>query len=201
MSLNAASLKMLAEKGFTPLEMAEFAALLEAGQPRSKSAERQARYRERKRNGVTCDVTSDVTGDVTTPPNESISNPPSSEPNGSGSAAADPLKELFDVGVSILVGAGQTEKQARSLIGKWRKPKDRPDGEVLQALIDCRTRAISNPVEWLEKRFQGGTYVSASGYQYRGSLEQIQKEAQRRHDNDTYWQIEVDKKRGALAHG
>jgi hypothetical protein len=41
-------------------------------------------------------------------------------------------------------------------------------------------------------------YVSASGYEYRGSLEQIEREAQRRHDNDTYWQVQVDKKQEHL---
>lgn len=95
--------------------------------------------------------------------------------------ADDPVKELFDFGVKLLMEAGQTEKQARSLIGKWRKPP-RTDGDVLTALIDCRARHISNPVEWLQKRFGGVKYVSASGYEYRGSLRDIIREAERRAD-------------------
>jgi hypothetical protein len=96
-----------------------------------------------------------------TPP-ETDTETDSSVDKSTGGAAADPVKELFDVGVSVLKSAGSTEKQARSLIGKWRK--DNSDGEVLTALIDCRTRAIAEPVEWLTKRFSGTEYVSASGY-------------------------------------
>lgn len=101
--------------------------------------------------------------------------------------ADDPVKALFDTGVSLLTAAGQTEKQARSLIGKWRK--GRSDGDVLTALIDCRARAISNPVEWLQKRFGGVKFVSASGYEYRGSDSEIMREAERRGDMATFWAV------------
>lgn len=111
-----------------------------------------------------------------------------SEANASG--CADPLKELFDVGVSVLTGCGQTEKEARSLIGMWRKGK--PDGEVLTALVECRTRAISSPVEWLTKRLEGGEYVSPSGYRYRGDARTVMREAEQRADWGTYWQAKGD---------
>jgi uncharacterized protein YdaU (DUF1376 family) len=100
---------------------------------------------------------------------------------------ADPIKEMFDVGVALLVSTGTTEKQARSLIGKWRKAKG--EGEVLTALIDCRARAIVQPVEWLERRFKVSKWVSASGHEYRGSDEDALREAERRNDMDTYWRI------------
>src|ERR1044072_1655792 len=51
-------------------------------------------------------------------------------------ASADPIKDLFDAGVALLIDAGHTDKQARSLIGKWRKRKS--DGGILQGLLDCR---------------------------------------------------------------
>lgn len=104
--------------------------------------------------------------------------------NATGGEAADPVKELFDAGVKLLTAAGQSEKQARSLIGKWRK--GRSDGDVLTALIDCRARAISDPVEWLQKRFGGVKHVSASGYEYRGSNRDIMREAERRADWSTF---------------
>jgi uncharacterized protein YdaU (DUF1376 family) len=113
-----------------------------------------------------------------------------------GGKPPDPVKDLFDVGVSILTSAGQTEKQARSLIGKWRKAK-KSDGEVLTGLLDCRARAISNPVEWLEKRFTVARYVSKGGYEYRGDPETVLREAQRRNDMDTYWRVKGDMKREA----
>ncbi len=112
----------------------------------------------------------------------------SSEANASGAEPpSDPLKELFDVGVSILTASGQTEKQARSLVGKWRKEKGEAD--VLAAFLDCRARAISEPVEWLQKRFNGARWVSDSGYEYRGSDRDVLREAERRGDNNTYWSV------------
>jgi DNA-binding transcriptional regulator YhcF (GntR family) len=109
----------------------------------------------------------------------------SSEANASGGEPPDPVKELFDLGVSILTTSGSTEKQARSLIGKWRKSKG--EAVVLQALLDCRARSISNPVEWLEKRFHGARYVSASGYEYRGDDRDVMREAEKRADWNVYW--------------
>jgi uncharacterized protein YdaU (DUF1376 family) len=109
----------------------------------------------------------------------------------------DPVKELFDLGLAILTTAGTPEKQARSLIGKWRKAKG--DGEVLTALVDCRSKGISEPVEWLEKRFKSARYVSPSGYEYRGSLDDVIREAERRHDMNVYWQAKADKDRQVAA--
>lgn len=185
MSLNAAALKILAAKGLSADDLVVLAEALESGAPKSTGAIRQARYREkRKAQGVTCDATNDVTGDVTAPPIEEII-PPSSEANASGGQAADPVKDLFDLGVAILTASGSTEKQARSLIGKWRKSKG--EAVVLQALLDCRARAISNPIEWLEKRFHGARYVSASGYEYRGDDQSVMREAEKRADWNVYW--------------
>lgn len=43
------------------------------------------------------------------------------DPEGSAGKQPDPLKALFDFGVSVLTASGIKEPQARSLIGKWRK--------------------------------------------------------------------------------
>lgn len=119
----------------------------------------------------------------------------SSEANASG--CADPIKDLFDLGVSILKASGHSDKQARSLIGKWRKTKS--DADVLAGLLDCRTRSISNPVEWLEKRFNGARYVSASGYEYRGDDKTVMREAEKRADWNTYWAAKSAVGQGAHA--
>jgi hypothetical protein len=63
---------------------------------------------------------------------------------------ADVTKAVFDLGVQLLIDSGKTEPVARSLVGKWRKAHK--DGPVLQALLDCQARRISNPVEWMPKR-------------------------------------------------
>jgi uncharacterized protein YdaU (DUF1376 family) len=114
-----------------------------------------------------------------------------SEDKSSAQSAADPVKQVFDIGVSLLTSTGTTEKQARSLIGKWRKAKN-DDGAVLTALLDCQARRISEPIEWLEKRFRCSSYVSATGYQYRGNERAVMREAEKRADWDTYWQAKAN---------
>lgn len=77
MSLNAAALKLLAEKGLSAADIVALAEALESGGQRSSGAVRQARYRENKKaRAVTNDVTSDVTRDASlSPPNDNILTP------------------------------------------------------------------------------------------------------------------------------
>jgi uncharacterized protein YdaU (DUF1376 family) len=121
---------------------------------------------------------------------------PSSEDKSSGAKAPpDPRKQLIDLGLSLLMASGKSEKEARSLIGMWRKAKG--DGEVLAGLMDCQGQDITNPVEWLQKRFQSGRWVSASGYEYRGSDQDVMRESERRGDMGTYWRVKAAMSRNA----
>jgi Helix-turn-helix domain len=141
------------------------------------------------RHTVTPDTASPATHSRKTPDTQSpkpLGTVKSTVANATG-AGADPVKELFDAGVALLVASGRTDRQARSLIGKWRK--SRTDGDVMTGLIECRARAITEPVEWLEKRFNGAKHVSASGYEYRGDQHAILREAERRADWNTYWTV------------
>ena len=61
----------------------------------------------------------------------------------------DPLKQLFDRCVAMLAASGVPASQARSLTGKWRR--DYGDGVLIEAITDCQTRGVTNPVEWLAK--------------------------------------------------
>ena len=111
------------------------------------------------------------------------------KPTDTAQAVVDPIKELFDLGIAVLTATGLDEKRARSLIGKWRK-NEKSDGAVLAGLIDAKQKNISDPVPWLEARFAGASkWVSASGYEYRGTDEQVMREAERRHDMATYWSV------------
>ena len=85
------------------------------------------------------------------------------------------LKDLWD------------EQKARSNLGKWKK--DRGEVEVMKALLECQREHISEPLEWLTKRLQRARFVSKSGYEYRGSLEAIERECIHRNDNDTLWTV------------
>jgi len=72
-----------------------------------------------------------------------------SEANASGADApkADPVKVLFDDGVKLLTGTGTSERQARSLIGGWRKAHgDEATRTAIQAAYDHGALA---PVEFI----------------------------------------------------
>lgn len=96
--MNAATIRLLIEKGLCAADIAEIAESLEQKPARSKAAERQARYRERVKareeaDGVTSDVTRDVTNVTNhppySPPNDIYSNPPLDPPNTQKGRAED----------------------------------------------------------------------------------------------------------------
>jgi uncharacterized protein YdaU (DUF1376 family) len=82
----------------------------------------------------------------------SPSPPPNSDPIGSGAKAPqhDPVKALFDDGVRLLGDAGTPEKQARSLIGKWRK--DYGDEQTRTAIQAAYDNGVTEPAAWIEAR-------------------------------------------------
>lgn len=102
-------------------------------------------YRRERRNNRTKSYDNNDKHD---PPKENTQTPGSvSDETG---ASADPVKELFDLGVAMLKSQGHSEPKARSIVGGWRK--GRSPGEVVAALVDAKTRSISNLVEWMPKR-------------------------------------------------
>lgn len=65
-------------------------------------------------------------------------------------APPDPIKELFDTAVRILVGRGIAERQARSLLGRWRKDlKD--DGKLLSLLLLVEREAPVDVIGYMTK--------------------------------------------------
>lgn len=82
----------------------------------------------------------------------------SEEPSGSSGAAAPRSKSLGDlvwqIGPNFLAEHGCPERQARSLLGKWRK--ERGDAETLAALIAADRESVSEPVAWIEARLKNG---------------------------------------------
>lgn len=73
--------------------------------------------------------------------------------NEAGVPPADTVKAIFDIGVTLLAASGHDERAARSIVGRWRKAHT--DARVLEALLDCQARRISNPVEWMPARLGG----------------------------------------------
>jgi hypothetical protein len=149
MSLNAAALKLLAAKGLSAQDIVELAEALESTAQRSSAAVRQARYRDKRRDER------DVTRNVTHPPKEQDQTPHSvSDETGGEPPAVDPVAEMFDLGVTMLKSQGVEAKQARSIVGRWRKG-GRQDGEIVAALVEAKQRAVTNLVEWMPKRLNG----------------------------------------------
>lgn len=72
-------------------------------------------------------------------------------PVGAG-APPDPAKVMFDAGVSLLIEAGKSEGQARSLIGKWRK--DHGVEAVIAALGKAKREGAVEPVSFIEGCFK-----------------------------------------------
>lgn len=78
------------------------------------------------------------------------------EANASGRAAPeiDPAhdfqKQLFDRAVAYLGRHGTRERQARAIVGKWRK--DHSDSEIFDAFTAASRAGVVDPVPWLTAR-------------------------------------------------
>ena len=84
---------------------------------------------------------------------------PNSVPNGTGGPpGADLAARLFGPCLAYLVSCDVPKKQARSLLGKWRKTHG--DGEVIAAIDRAQAQAVSEPVSWLEATLKGEVYES-----------------------------------------
>lgn len=82
-----------------------------------------------------------------------------------GASAPPAAKSLGDLiwqhGPRYLGEHGIPERQARSVLGKWRK--ERGDAETLTALISAERECVSEPVAWIEGRFKNGGTKRKSG--------------------------------------
>lgn len=101
-------------------------------------------------------------------------------PNGDGRdapslTAADITKAVFDTGVLILTATVRDERQARSIIGRWRKTYS--DSQVLTVLSRCQIEQPSEPVEWIVKSLSAEASRAAGQPQFtkpeRPSVSQI----------------------------
>lgn len=72
----------------------------------------------------------------------------SSEAKASGEIA-DPIKAVFDAGLSVLVGRGVAPDAARRFVGKLRKDHPGQDGQILSAIMDCGKAGAVDPIPWI----------------------------------------------------
>lgn len=78
----------------------------------------------------------------------------------SDAESVDFAKQLFERGVAYLGRHGVSERQARSLIGKWRK--DATDAEVFDAFSASSKAGVTDPVSWITARFAASKPVSVA---------------------------------------
>jgi len=72
----------------------------------------------------------------------------SSEAKASGGKPPDPIKTLFDFGIGVLTAAKVPERQARSLIGGWRKELD-DDAKLMNLLLAAHNVSAVEPVAYV----------------------------------------------------
>jgi hypothetical protein len=82
-------------------------------------------------------------------------------------SASDITKAIFDTGVRLIVQSGRLEREARSVIGRWRKTYT--DSQVLTAISRCeRAEDISDPLEWITKALQSENKNGRQAYRPTG---------------------------------
>lgn len=82
------------------------------------------------------------------------------EANASGHAvprlsASEITRAIFETGVLILCAAGHQNRQARSIVGRWRKANG--DAALLAALSRCEVEQPTDPVAWMTRALEIGS--------------------------------------------
>lgn len=108
------------------------------------SAERVKRHRANK-----CNVT------VTPPETETETECSLGKPKGADAPpeVIDPAKLIFDAGLQLLAEASVPERNARSLLGKWRR--EYGDEALIAALGSAKREGAIDPVSFIEGIFRG----------------------------------------------
>jgi hypothetical protein len=73
--------------------------------------------------------------------------------NASDGQAVDFAKQLWDRGVVFLGKHNVADRQARALIGKWRKAYT--DTDIFDAFAACSKQGVVDPVPWITARLSG----------------------------------------------
>lgn len=66
--------------------------------------------------------------------------------------AIDLKAAIFASGVPLLMGSGGTDRNARSMLGRWRR--DFGDGAVMDVLASAQAEAVSDAVPWITRTLE-----------------------------------------------
>lgn len=114
------------------------------------------------KQGAECERISERNAPPPSPPQEKV--PIANAIGGKAAPSASEItKSVWDTGKAILKAAGHDDRQAGSIIGRFRKTYS--DSQVLIALSRCQIEQPSEPLEWLTKalEFENGKNIRASG--------------------------------------
>lgn len=85
-----------------------------------------------------------------------------SVPDGTGGTPPEPpsaVDQIFALGLPLLIAAGQPEKQARSMLGMFRKGHD--DADIVRAIQQCVDDQAIEPVGYLQRVLRSGAARSS----------------------------------------
>lgn len=121
------------------------------------SAERVRRHRQKNKQAAQGNDGKTLQGATATPP-ETETETEGSVANATGAdapplvTAIDVQRVIFGTGVALLTAAGIPDRNARSVLGRWRK--EYGDSSVLTALSRCQVERPEAPIEWITKALQ-----------------------------------------------
>lgn len=98
-------------------------------------------------------------------PSRTIIEPlPEANASGRDASPAEPVedfsKQLFDRAVAFLGRHGVPERQARGIVGKWRR--DHTDAAIFDAFAACSRAGAIDPIPWITARLGAAERASAS---------------------------------------
>lgn len=129
------------------------------GRPKKKPTETQS-VSGGFPEGTQPDATGNPVGGQVKPsrnPNQEPITNKHSVPNGTGGTPPEPpsaVDQIFALGLPLLIAAGQPEKQARSMLGMFRKSHD--DADIVRAIQQCVDDQAIEPVGYLQRVLRSG---------------------------------------------
>ncbi|MFY3333327.1 YdaU family protein [Achromobacter xylosoxidans] len=129
------------------------------GRPKKKPNETQS-VSDGIPEGTQTDATRNPNGGQKEPsrnPNQEPITNKYSVPNGTGGTPPEPpsaVDRIFALGLPLLIAAGQPEKQARSMLGMFRK--SHADEEIVRAIQQCVDDQAIEPVGYLQRVLRSG---------------------------------------------
>lgn len=157
MSLTSSTLRRLAALRLPSEAMEEVLSILADLQQEREA--RLSKDRARKRRGKSVEVPVEI------PPKEKNSNPPVPVANATEGLTPHQLQSnlLWSAGLPMLEGMGCSNKEARSMVGRWLKAA--PPAQVLDAIYNAKSIGTKDPIPYITAALKpSGVRKNGSGW-------------------------------------